>query len=287
MIAPIIPMAMRGVIWYQGENNAGYDSASRWSYLNYRRRFGQLITGWRRAWGQGDYPFIFVQLPEMNARQSGPVAISPYAEVREGQRLNLAQPNTAMAVTLGLGDPANIHPRNKAPVGLRLSLCALAAAYGRSGIAYSGPMYSSMEIEGNRVRLHFRFAEGGLASLNGGKLEGFAIAGADGRFVWADAIASGDTIVVSSPQVASPVEVRYAWADNPVFGLRNGAGLPASPFRTSGPQLPVSLAVERTARDRTHATPGRSIFTDAERAAASDARGRIGPAGAGPRLRAY
>ncbi|MDB5105870.1 MAG: Sialic acid-specific 9-O-acetylesterase [Fibrobacteres bacterium] len=248
MITPIIPMAIRGVIWYQGESNTGSDSTVRWSYLNYRRRFGQLIPGWRKAWGQGDFPFLFVQLPEHHALQTAPVEISPFAEVREGQRLNLSQPNTAMAVTLGLGDALDIHPRNKAPVGKRLSLCALGLAYGRADVTYSGPLYESMKVEGGVIRLRFRFAESGLMAQGGGKLAGFSIAGADRKWVWADAVARGDTVIVSSAQVPAPVEVRYAWADNPVFNLQNGAGLPASPFRTSGPQLPVGLAARPSAR---------------------------------------
>ena len=242
MITPIIPMAMRGVIWYQGESNTGSDSTVRWSYLNYRRRFEQLIVGWRKVWGQGDFPFLFVQLPEHHARQAAPIAISPFAEVREGQRLNLAQPNTAMAVTLGLGDAEDIHPRNKPPVGLRLSNCALATVYYRSDIAYSAPMYESMRIEGKAMRLKFRFAEGGLLAGGGGKLEGFSLAGADGTWQWADVGVRGDTLVLTSALVASPVEARYAWADNLIGNLTNGSGLPASPFRTSGLQIPVAVS---------------------------------------------
>lgn len=242
MITPIIPMAMRGVIWYQGESNTSSDSTVRWSYLNYRRRFAQLIAGWRKAWGQGDFPFLFVQLPEHHARQAAPVGTSPFAEVREGQRLGLAQPRTAMAVALGLGDADDIHPRNKAPVGWRLSRAALATVYGRSEVAHSGPLFESMRIEGKTVRLRFRYAEGGLLAAGGGKPEGFTLAGADGKWHWADATVRGDTVVLASAQVAAPLEARYAWADNPIGNLTNGSGLPASPFRTSGAQLPVALA---------------------------------------------
>jgi sialate O-acetylesterase len=246
MITPILPMAMRGVIWYQGESNTGVDSTVRWSYLNYRRRFSQLITGWRRVWGQGDFPFYFVQLPEMNARQSGPVETSSFAEVREGQRLSLALKNTAMIVTLGLGDPTDIHPRNKAPVGKRLSYCALGLIYGQNETVYSGPMYESMKMDGSRARLRFKFAEGGLFAKGGGALKGFSICGINRKWHWADAISSHDTVIVSNPQVLDPVEVRYAWADNPEFNLYNAAELPASGFRTSGMQLPVSVTEQKS-----------------------------------------
>ncbi len=251
MITPIIPMAMRGVIWYQGESNTGADSTVRWSYLNYRHRFTQLITGWRKVWGQGDFPFLYVQLPEMNAPQTQPVSISPFAEVRDGQRLNLAQPNTAMAVTLGLGDAGDIHPRNKPPVGKRLALCALSMCYGRK-IAFSGPRFESFRIDGGKIHLLFSHTDGGLVAQGGGALQGFTVAGADGKWQWADASFRGDTVTVSSALVAAPKQARYAWADNPVFNLWNGAGLPASPFRTDGPQLPPTVALAPGARPVSH-----------------------------------
>lgn len=278
MITPIVPMAMRGVIWYQGESNTGSDSTVRWSYLNYRRRFGQLITGWRKAWGQGDFPFLYVQLPEHHALQTAPVGVSPFAEVREGQRLGLGQPKTAMAVALGLGDANDIHPRNKPPVGWRLSRAALATVYGRTDVAYSGPMYESMRIEGRSIRLRFRFSEGGLQAAGGGKLAGFSLAGTDGKWAWADAAVRGDTIVLTSAQVSAPVEARYAWADNPVGNLTNGSGLPASPFRTSGAQLPVALAPRSLKQG--------PAFRGNARVTRADARGREVVSAAGPVFRA-
>lgn len=248
MITPIIPMAIRGVIWYQGESNTAPDSTVRWSYKNYGRRFAQLIPGWRKAWGQGDYPFHFVQLPEHKPLQTQPVEVSYYAEVREGQRLGLAFPRTTMAVTLGLGDPVDIHPRRKAEVGRRLALNALSQTYGRTGFIPGGPEYESMIIRGSALRLRFRRADGGLRALDHGALKGFTLAGADGKWHWADAAVRGDTVALTSAQVAAPVKARYAWADNPVFSLTNGSGIPAAPFRTDGPQLPVPTAIQNGTR---------------------------------------
>ncbi|NSW80263.1 MAG: sialate O-acetylesterase [Chthonomonadetes bacterium] len=223
MIMPIVPYAIQGAIWYQGESNAG-------RAYEYRTLFPAMIQDWRKAWGQGDFPFLFVQLANFMATKPEP-GESAWAELREAQLMTLRLPKTGMAVAIDIGEADDIHPRNKQDVGKRLALNALAIAYGRK-IDYSGPIYSHMKREGNRIRLYFKHVDGGLTTPNGEPLKGFAIAGADRKFVWADARIEGNTVVVSSPQVSEPVAVRYAWADNPVCNLYNRAGLPASPFRT-------------------------------------------------------
>ncbi|MGC8784903.1 MAG: sialate O-acetylesterase [Armatimonadota bacterium] len=223
MIAPIVPYALQGVIWYQGESNAG-------RAYEYRTLFPAMIQDWREAWAQGDFPFLFVQLANFMAVKPEP-GESAWAELREAQTMALALPKTGMAVAIDIGDANDIHPRNKQDVGKRLALNALAIAYGKK-VVYSGPLYERMKREGNAIRLYFKHVNGGLTTPNGEPLRGFAIAGADRRFVWAEARIEGNTVVVSSPQVPEPVAVRYAWADNPVCNLYNRAGLPASPFRT-------------------------------------------------------
>ncbi|MGB9624270.1 MAG: sialate O-acetylesterase [Phycisphaerae bacterium] len=222
MIQPLIPYAIRGAIWYQGEANAG-------RAYQYRKLFPAMIQDWRKAWGQGDFPFLFVQLANFQPTKPEP-SDSTWAELREAQTMTLSLPKTGMAVIIDIGEAKDIHPKNKQDVGKRLALAALAIAYGKD-VAYSGPMYDSMKIEGDRIRLTFKHVDGGLVAKDG-KLKGFAIAGADRKFVWAEAQIDGDTVVVHSDKVARPVAVRYAWADNPECNLYNKAGLPASPFRT-------------------------------------------------------
>jgi sialate O-acetylesterase len=215
MIAPLQPYAIRGVIWYQGEANVGREQ-------QYRTLFPALIADWRRAWGEGDFPFLFVQ-------------IAPYKdmtpEIREAQFLTwLRTPNTALAVTIDCGDPTNIHPAHKQPVGARLALAARALAYGEK-TEYSGPAFATMQVAGTRAVLQFTHVGGGLVAP-GGTLNGFTIAGADKVFHPASAEIQGDTVVVSADAVAQPVAVRYGWANVPEGNLFNTAGLPASLFRT-------------------------------------------------------
>ena len=223
MIAPLIPYGIRGAIWYQGESNAS-------RAYQYRRLFPAMIKCWRQDWGQGDFPFVFVQLANFMAVNPEP-AESAWAELREAQSMTLALPNTGMAVIIDIGQAKDIHPKNKQDVGRRLALWPLAKTYAKQ-LVYSGPLYKSMNVEGNKVVLHFDDVGGGLIARGGGPFKGFAIAGADRKFVWADAKIDGNTVVVSSDGVAEPVAVRYAWADNPVCNLYNKEGLPASPFRT-------------------------------------------------------
>lgn len=222
MIAPLLPYAIAGAIWYQGEANAP-------AAVQYRTLFPTMIRQWRTSWGQGDFPFLFVQLAAFRKITPEPQD-TDWAWLREAQLMTLSQPNTAMVVAIDVGDENDIHPRRKQEVGARLALAARAVAYGEK-LEYSGPIYHRMTVEGNRVIVHFKHAGTGLTSKDG-ELTGFAVAGADRHFVWAKAEIAGDTVVISSPQVARPVAVRYAWADYPVCNLYNKEGLPASPFRT-------------------------------------------------------
>ena len=223
MIAPLIPYGIQGAIWYQGESNAG-------RAYQYRKLFPAMIQNWREDWGQGNFAFLFVQLANFLPVKPEP-GESEWAELREAQLMTLSLPNTGMAVAIDIGDAADIHPKNKQDVGRRLALWALAKTYGKQ-VLYCGPLYKSMKLEGNKVLLNFDHVGGGLVAKTE-PLTGFAIAGADRKFVWADAkIAEGNVIVVSSDKVPEPAAVRYGWADNPLCNLYNKAGLPASPFRT-------------------------------------------------------
>ncbi len=221
MIAPLVPYAIRGTIWYQGEGNVG----SPWMH---RTLFPALIKSWREVW-ESDFPFLYVQLAGHLARKDAPVE-SYWAMLRESQRLALAVPKTAMATAVDIGDAEDIHPKNKQEVGRRLALAAQATVYGKD-LVYSGPMYDSMKVEGDRIRLAFKHVGGGLVA-KGEALAGFAIAGADHKFVWAKAKIDGASVVVWSEQVSKPTVVQYAWADNPECSLYNKEGLPAVPFQT-------------------------------------------------------
>ncbi|HEV7868924.1 MAG TPA: sialate O-acetylesterase [Chthoniobacteraceae bacterium] len=232
MIAPLLPYTMRGAIWYQGESNAGQARL-------YRKLFPTMILSWRRAWAN-EFPFLFVQLANFKTRVAEPQE-SQWAELREAQSMTLELPRTGMAVAIDIGEANDIHPKNKREVGRRLALNAEATVYYRDQ-EFSGPLYAGSQIEDGKVRISFRHAEG-LKSADGGKLKGFSIAGADKKFVWADAAIEGDHIVISSPEVSSPVAARYAWADNPECNLVNATGLPASPFRTD--DLPYGLTPAR------------------------------------------
>jgi sialate O-acetylesterase len=234
MINPVIPYAVRGAIWYQGESIVGGTPG-----LNlYGHVLGVLIADWRNRWGEGNFPFLVVQLPGQKNISNNPI-------IREQQQTVLALPNTGLAVTIDTGEANNVHPQNKAPVGYRLMCIALATAYGQN-IEYSGPLYQSMEVKNNAAIIHFTHLGGGLQA-KGGALKGFQIAGADKNFVDADAKIDGDTLVVSSSQVFSPVAVRYAWDDYPEglgCNLYNTFGLPAAPFRTDTWDYPIPGIVE-------------------------------------------
>ena len=216
MIAPLQPYAIRGVIWYQGEANAE-------RAREYRDLFPALIKDWRHTWGEGDFPFLFVQIAPFKG-------MNP--EIREAQLLTLKRvPAAAMAVTIDVGDPDDIHPANKQPVGERLALAARALAYGEK-IVYSGPEFTRLSIEGSNAVVHFKHTDGGLVAHTRNELVGFTLAGADHVFHPAKAAIKGDTVVLSSEDVKLPSAARYGWADVPQGNLFNKAGLPASPFRS-------------------------------------------------------
>jgi sialate O-acetylesterase len=224
MISPIIPYAIKGVIWYQGEQNTPRANM-------YRKLFAALIADWRTRWQEDDFPFLFAQLASYKVSPKQQCEPVQWAQLREAQLKTLELPNTAMAVTLDIsGDPRAIHPKNKQEVGHRLALCALAKTYGKH-IEYSGPLYKSMKVESGKICLTFTHTEGLVAK--GDELKGFTIAGADQKFVPAHAVIKDGTVIVEHSEVKDPVAVRYGWSD--VIGecnLFNAAGLPASPFRT-------------------------------------------------------
>ncbi|HSM77961.1 MAG TPA: sialate O-acetylesterase [Bryobacteraceae bacterium] len=219
MIAPLTHFPIRGAIWYQGENNATEEGAP-----TYPRLFQTMIQDWRKAWGEDDFPFLFVQLANF---KTGPN--SRWPELRDAQRQALNLRHTGMAVTIDIGDAGDIHPKNKQDVGARLALAARAVVYGEN-IEYSGPIFRQAIPEGGSLRVRFDHA-GGLKSKNA-VLRGFEVAGADRKYQPAEARIDGSTVVVSSSSVPAPVLVRYAWADNPEADLYNSADLPASPFRS-------------------------------------------------------
>ena len=221
MIHPLVPYGIRGAIWYQGETNA---SVARAAY--YQRLMATLITDWRHAFGQGDFPFLYVQL----ANYARPGTNDGWPLLREAQLKTLEVVNTGMAVAIDIGEAQDIHPKNKQDIGLRLAMQALAIAYGEKFV-HQGPMYRQAAREGSTMRVWFDDAPNGLASK--GALEGFEIAGANGKFVPATEVKiDGQSVVVSNPAVHAPTQVRYGWADDPKATLTNVEGLPASPFRT-------------------------------------------------------
>ena len=222
MIAPLIPYAIKGAIWYQGESNAG-------RHAQYAELKGLMIKNWRDDWKQGDFPFLFVQLAPFKPIVKEPVD-TDWARLREAQVHTLKVKNTGMAVITDVGDERDIHPKRKEPAGARLALAALAIGYGEK-IEYSGPMFDKLKIEGNKAILSFTHVGKGLEAKDG-MLIGFTIAGEDKSFHNTVAEIKGDTVVVSCDSVQNPVAVRFGWADYPVVNLWNKDGLPASPFRT-------------------------------------------------------
>jgi len=223
MIVPILPYAIAGSTWYQGESNAG-------RAYQYRKLLAGLIADWRNAFACPNSSFMVVQLANFLAKKPEP-GDSAWAELREAQTMaSLNVPKTGVGLAIDIGDATNIHPTNKQDVGLRLALQALKITYGKD-IPFSGPLYDSFTADGNKAVVKFKYAFGGLKAKDG-DLKGFAVAGDDKKFVWATAKIDGETVVVSSDKVAKIAAVRYAWADNPDADLYNGANLPAVPFRT-------------------------------------------------------
>jgi len=247
MLAPLVPFAIRGAIWYQGESNAG-------QAYKYRALFPMMIQNWRNDFHQGDFPFYFVQLAPFNPIPKAP-GDSNWAELREAQTMTLKLNHTGMAVITDVGNEYDIHPTPKQPVGERLSLCARALTYGEK-IPYSGPMYKGVIFDGEKAIVHFDHVGGGLVAkklvptlvrqtklgdqaawrvdpeAKDVELTGFAIAGKDQKFFDAKAVIQGNDVILSSPDVPNPIAVRYGWANHPLCGLFNRDGLPASPFRT-------------------------------------------------------
>jgi sialate O-acetylesterase len=221
MIAPLIPFAMRGVIWYQGESNAGRAE-------QYRALFPEMIRDWRAAWSMGEFPFLFVQLANFRMVKPEP-SESDWAELREAQAMALGEPNTGMAVAIDIGEARDIHPKNKQEVGRRLALVARAVAYREPGVVCSGPRLLGCRFDGARVLAEF---DQDLSTSDKAAPRGFAVAGQDRKFLWASGRIDGRRITISCPGVPEPVALRYAWADNPECSLVNAEGLPTAPFRT-------------------------------------------------------
>jgi sialate O-acetylesterase len=241
MISPLVPYGIKGVIWYQGESNGNEP-------IPYRAEVPGLIKDWRSHWNQGDFPFLLVQLPNYMQRQANP-SDSNWVRTREAQTKALDLPNTGLAVTLDIGDAGNIHPPDKWDVAHRLALQAQRVAYGQTAGVYAGPTFKSLKVEGDSVRISFDNVGTGLVTGNpparfftcqkkpvpqapAAELKGFAVAGADQKYYWAQASIIGNEVFVKSTAVPNPATVRYAWADNPDCNLYNREGLPAAPFRT-------------------------------------------------------
>ncbi|HWB52787.1 MAG TPA: sialate O-acetylesterase [Tepidisphaeraceae bacterium] len=222
MVNPLVPMTIKGVIWYQGESNAQRAE-------QYRTLFPLLIKAWRQEFDEGNFPFLFVQIAAFGKSGGDTDRGSEWAELREAQTMTLKSPNTGMAVTIDIGSPTRIHPKDKATVGKRLALVAEKVAYGHK-LEDSGPMYKSMKVDGDKIKITFTHAKG--LTAKGGAVKGFTIAGRDEKFVPAQAKIDGDHVIVFSDKVQNPVAVRYAWAEDPEVTLYNSAGLPAVPFRT-------------------------------------------------------
>lgn len=255
MIFPLARYPIRGVVWCQGESNTSEP-------LLYRKLFPAMIGAWRKEWNQGEFPFLYVQLPRFLARHPQP-SESRWAELREAQSMALSTPRTGMAVTIDLGGEHDMHPADKQDVAHRLALFAQSQVYGKSGAPYSGPVFAGMKLGDGKASLSFTQVDGGLEPRNGPPLKGFAVAGQDRNFVWADAEIHGETLTVQSKEVSDPVAVRYAWADNPDCNLVNKANLPAAPFRTDAwvsgepaaspaPEASPSKAKERGKNGRRH-----------------------------------
>lgn len=228
MVNPLIPYTLRGAIWYQGESNGGTANI-------YKEQMKAMIKDWRKRWALGDFPFYYVQLANRGKLENEPARGGQDAMVREAQLQSLSMRNTGMVVAIDNANPENpsdVHPKNKQEIGRRLALIARANIYGEKKLVYSGPIYRKMDIDGNKAIIEFDHTGSGLTTKNG-KVEGFAIAGKDGKFVWAKAMIKGNTVVVWSDEVLHPTAVNYGFGRNPIISLYNKEGLPASPFRTN------------------------------------------------------
>ena len=237
MVHPLVPFGLKGAIWYQGESNGGEG-------ITYYHKMKALITGWRTVWGQGDFPFYFVQLANFQQPNDNPAGGDGWAKLREAQCKTLEIPQTGMAVIIDIGEARDIHPKNKQDVGSRLAQWALHQAYGKKDLVPSGPLFREQKIEGGKIRISFDHVGSGLIvgakdglepvkEVADGKLARFAVAGEDRKWHWAEALIEGESVVVGCEAVPTPVAVRYAYSMNPEgANLYNKEGLPASPFRT-------------------------------------------------------
>ena len=229
MAAPLTPMRIKGVLWYQGESNTGRSS-------QYQMVLSALIQSWRNAWGEGNFPFIIFQLPNFMAVQAQP-SESGWAELRDAQlQVSQTEPNTGLVTTIDLGEANNIHPKDKTDVGYRASLSALSLVYHKP-VTGSGPLFHSAKVKGGKVTLTFKNIGKGLMSKDEGPVTGFSLAGDDQKFYWATAQIVGKVVIVQCDQVPQPKKIRYAWADNPICNLANRDGLPASPFKADIPTI--------------------------------------------------
>lgn len=234
-VKPVEGYVFRGTLWMHGEQDR-----SNGLYQYYHQRLNQLISGWRKKWNIGDFPFFIVQLANYGSAQTNPNESASSAVIREAQRLGLAIKNTALTVVIDIGD--SLHFGNKQEAGRRLALPARALVYGEEQLVYSGPLFIRKVTEGSKIHCLFTHCGSGMKPASGTKLNGFAIAGSNNQYSWADAVIHGDTVTVSSSSVTEPVNVRYAYGGNPTGNLINSEGLPASPFTTEGPQLPYDTS---------------------------------------------
>jgi hypothetical protein len=231
-VKPVEGYAIRGTLWMQGEQDR-----SNGLHKYYQERLVQVISGWRKCWNIGDFPFYIVQLANYGTVQTDANESATSAAIREAQRLGLAIDNTTLTVLIDIGD--SLHFGNKQEAGRRLALPARALEYGEKDLVYSGPLFIQKIVDGSRIHCRFIHCGGGMKAKTGTKLTGFAIAGSNNSYTWADAVIHGDTVSVSSSSVTKPVNVRYAYGAHPIGNLINAEGLPASPFTTDGPQLPL------------------------------------------------
>lgn len=240
-VKPVEGYTIRGTLWMQGEQDR-----TGGLQVYYRERLGQIINGWRKTWGQGDFPFYIIQLANYGTVQTDPNENATSAVIREAQRLGLSYKNTTLTVIIDLGD--SLHFSNKQEAGRRLALSARALEYGESTLVYSGPLFLEKVIDGSKIHCRFKCYSSAMKPKSGSKLNGFAIAGTDNKYVWADAVVHGDTVTISSPSVTKPANVRYSYGGNPIGNLVNSEGLPASPFTTDGPQLPLDTIKTATTK---------------------------------------
>jgi sialate O-acetylesterase len=244
-VKPVEGYAIRGTLWMQGEQDR-----SNGLHKYYQERLVQVISGWRKCWNIGHFPFYIIQLANYGTVQTDPNESATSAAIREAQRLGLAIDNTTLTVLIDLGD--SLHFGNKQEAGRRLALPARALEYGEKDLVYSGPLFIQKIVDGSKIHCRFIHCGNGMKAKSGTKLTGFAIAGSNNSYSWADAVVHGDTVTVSSSSVSKPVNVHYAYGANPIGNLINAEGLPASPFTTDGPQLPLDTFKTSVSQQKEH-----------------------------------